>query len=577
MILKLSSASSIFLLAYGVLIIPAAHLLLSSSKAFILELSLIEVSTCNLNLMLILDQISLSFSGVICIISGCVLLFSSSYMASDLFLKRFVWLVILFVLSMNFLIFISSLPALLLGWDGLGITSFVLVGYYQNYKSLSASMLTILANRVGDVMILLAIGVMVVQGHWNIFFTFDFLMDNLKSLSFMVLIAAMTKSAQIPFSSWLPAAMAAPTPVSALVHSSTLVTAGVFLLIRFYPSLVGSIHNSALATLYFMSIMTMLMAGVAANYENDLKKIIALSTLSQLGLMMMTLALKMPYLALFHLYTHAMFKALLFLCAGAIIHNESNTQDIRDMGEIWKDLPFITACMNIANLCLCGSPFMSGFYSKDLILELTLLGDFSTLMILLTFLAIGLTTSYSLRLSLRSLWAPRNSTPLHFKFSKDLYINWACFILAFSAVMAGMYLQLVFINFSPSFFMSTSTKMIPLIAVIFGLMFTFIFWVPNPQLSLKMNKSRFFLSTMWFLTPLSSQPTSKYSLLLATNTMKSLDHGWLEVVGGGGAFTSLKILVLVNQLIQSKNINFFVTTMLFFLLLTLAAYSSILM
>jgi len=136
------------------------------------------------------------------------------------------------------------------------------------------------------------------------------------------MVAAITKRAQIPFSAWLPAAMAAPTPVSALVHSSTLVTAGVFLLIRFFPFLRScSFFQPALL---FISVATLLLAGVGANYENDLKKVIALSTLRQLGVIMIRLGMGMPYLALFHLYTHALFKALLFLCAGAIIHNRSN-------------------------------------------------------------------------------------------------------------------------------------------------------------------------------------------------------------------------------------------------------------
>jgi len=181
-------------------------------------------------------------------------------------------------------------------------------------------MLTVLANRVGDVMILTSIGILVLQGHWTVTLILDFHLSAWAGLTVMV--AAITKRAQIPFSAWLPAAIAAPTPVSALVHSSTLVTAGVFLLIRFYPFLNScSFFKPALL---LISVSTLLLAGIGANYENDLKKIIALSTLSQLGVIIIRLGMGMPYLALFHLYTHALFKALLFLCAGAIIHNRSN-------------------------------------------------------------------------------------------------------------------------------------------------------------------------------------------------------------------------------------------------------------
>ena len=213
--------------------------------------------------------------------------------------------------------------------------------------------------------------------------------------------AGITKRAQIPFSAWLPAAMAAPTPVSALVHSSTLVTAGVFLFIRFYPTL-GACHFFK-PTLLFISVLTLLIAGIAANYENDLKKVIALSTLSQLGVIIISLGLGAPYLALFHLYTHALFKALLFLCAGTIIHSRDNNQDLRYAGLISKHLPYTITCMNVANLSLCGAPFLRGFYSKDLILEFSLFTPTNVFIVFLIFLATGLTSAYSFRLSFATL------------------------------------------------------------------------------------------------------------------------------------------------------------------------------
>jgi len=175
----------------------------------------------------------------------------------------------------------------------------------------------------------------------------------------------MTKRAQIPFSAWLPAAMAAPTPVSALVHSSTLVTAGVYLLIRFSPAL-GGVEQRVLLLL---AGLTMFMAGLGANFETDLKKIIALSTLSQLGVIMGILALGYAKLAFFHLLAHALFKALLFMCAGSVIHSVGGTQDIRSIGGLIYSMPLSITSINLANLALCGTPFLAGFYSKDLILE----------------------------------------------------------------------------------------------------------------------------------------------------------------------------------------------------------------
>lgn len=224
------------------------------------------------------------------------------------------------------------------------------------------------------------------------FIKFDF---EMQVICFIVIFAAITKRAQIPFSSWLPAAIAAPTPVSALVHSSTLVTAGVYLLIRFNLLFLDTLLRKMLL---LASGLTMFMAGLGANFEFDLKKIIALSTLSQLGLIMRTLALGFVKLAFFHLLTHALFKALLFICAGAIIHNIKGSQDIRDIGILSFYMPFTSSCLNVANLALCGFPFLAGFYSKDVILEIVLISHINLFVFFLFFFSTGLTVRYSFRL-----------------------------------------------------------------------------------------------------------------------------------------------------------------------------------
>nr|YP_002213588.1 NADH dehydrogenase subunit 5 [Rapana venosa]ABV66268.1 NADH dehydrogenase subunit 5 [Rapana venosa]AIM46739.1 NADH dehydrogenase subunit 5 [Rapana venosa]UYK51668.1 NADH dehydrogenase subunit 5 [Rapana venosa] len=561
--LKSSSISSLFLLAYSTMLIPVTMMFIFKETTIILEWSIIQVSSCMMTLILILDPISLSFSNVVCLISGCVMLFSSSYMSHDPFLKRFTWLVMLFVLSMNLLVFIPSLPALLLGWDGLGIVSFVLVIYYQNMKSLGAGMLTVLANRIGDVMILISIGLLVLQGHWMIISIWDFYLSAWVAVT--ITLAAMTKSAQIPFSSWLPAAMAAPTPVSALVHSSTLVTAGVFLIIRFFPFL--SSISGFNTFLLFISVLTLLMAGIGANYENDLKKVIALSTLSQLGVMMMSLGMGMPYLALFHLYTHALFKALLFLCAGMIIHNSSNTQDIRHMGLLFSQAPLTVGCMNVANLALCGAPFLSGFYSKDLILEFSLYSPTNLLMILLIFLATGMTAAYSLRLSFCSLWGSMKNSPYHAKQEADPYVNWATTTLTLAAITAGLYFQNIFLTFSPTpFILPTLHKMLTMTVILLGLLTASILWDAN-HTTVKMNKIKFFFSTMWFLAPISAQPMTKFSMLMGTNMMKSIDMGWLEILGGQGSAVITSNFSVLNQKLQIKTFNFFIVLMLFALMM----------
>nr|AXA45410.1 NADH dehydrogenase subunit 5 [Otitoma sp. MNHN IM 2013-9848] len=556
--LKPSSISSIFLILYSTLLFPITIMFFMKDMNIIFEWVIFQLSSCSMTIMFILDPVSLSFSNVVCLISGCVMLFSSSYMSHDPFLKRFTWLVMLFVLSMNLLVFIPSLPALLLGWDGLGIVSFALVIYYQNMKSLGAGMITVLANRIGDVMILISIGLLVLQGHWSIISMWDCHLTTWIGIT--VTLAAMTKSAQIPFSSWLPAAMAAPTPVSALVHSSTLVTAGIFLVIRFFPFL--NTISAFKPTLLFISVLTLLMAGIGANYENDLKKVIALSTLSQLGVMMMSLGMGMPYLALFHLYTHALFKALLFLCAGMIIHNSSNTQDIRHMGLLFSQAPLTVACMNIANLSLCGAPFLSGFYSKDLILELSLYSPTSFLMVLLIFLATGMTAAYSLRLSLCSLWSEPKNTSYHSKQEADPYVNWAVTVLSLAAIIAGFALQSIFLPFNTvPFILPTYLKSLTMCVILLGLFTSFILWDTHYQLK-SMTKIKFFFTTMWFLAPISSQPLTKFSMLLGTNLMKSIDMGWLEILGGQGTSSLTSKISKMNQELQIKFFNFFIMLIL---------------
>jgi len=271
---------------------------------------------------------------------------------------------VLFVVSIILIIFSPNIVRILLGWDGLGLVSYCLVIYYQNMKSLNAGLLTILSNRVGDIAILLSIAWIFNYGGWNILIIESMYKGEIVLLSGLVILAALTKSAQIPFSAWLPAAIAAPTPISALVHSSTLVTAGVYLIVRFSEIL------GVNRVLYFLSVTTIFMSGLGANFEIDLKKIIALSTLSQLGVMMIALSLGFLELAYFHLLMHALFKSLLFLCAGVCIHGFEDKQDIRVLGGVIERAPLTTFYFLGCSLALCGFPFMSGFYSKDTILEM---------------------------------------------------------------------------------------------------------------------------------------------------------------------------------------------------------------
>nr|QHD18700.1 NADH dehydrogenase subunit 5 [Epitonium scalare] len=566
--MKLSSLSSLFLFLYSISIFPIVIYFMMNEKFILLDWHIVNVSSCSMSMMVILDSVSLSFSNVVCLISACVMLFSSSYMAGDKFISRFTWIVLLFVLSMNLLIFIPSLPALLLGWDGLGIVSFALVVYYQNSKSLGAGFLTLLANRVGDVMILISIGLLVLQGHWVVVLMWNFAFNG--CVVMMLVVAGMTKSAQIPFSAWLPAAMAAPTPVSALVHSSTLVTAGVYLVIRFHPFL--SEFKNFNFYLLFISVLTLLMAGIGATFENDLKKIIALSTLSQLGVMMLSLSLNMVGLSLFHLYTHALFKALLFLCAGAVIHNSLNNQDLRYMGMISSQMPFTITCMNVANFSLCGAPFLSGFYSKDLILQISLMSPLSFFMILLIFIATGFTLAYSWRLMFFSLWSPYMGVSMHMKHESDVYVNVSTSVLAVLAIISGMFLQMFFVSFEISCVMiPESIKYFFMGLVVSGLVIGYMMCQEN-HLSKSVSKLQTFFGSMWFLFYLSAQPLTKFSMVMSSYLLKSVEFGWMEVFGGGGSLKLLSNLSQFNQSIQMKSFNLLVG-MMFFTSLTLIVVS----
>jgi len=289
-------------------------------------------------IVFILDYISLLFGGLVTLISGSVLIYSTSYIRQDIFVRRFIRLVLLFVCSIILLIFRPNLISLLLGWDGLGVSSYLLVIFYQSRKSYNAGIVTALTNRMGDVGLLICLSLILSTGRWNFFF-YIYRSSYIRYYFCLILIlSACTKRAQMPFSSWLPAAIAAPTPVSALVHSSTLVTAGVYLIIRFNYLISFNINSIFLLTL---GGLTIIMAGLAALFEIDIKKIIALSTLSQLGVMIIILGGGFVSLSFFHLVSHAYFKAILFICAGILIHNIKDYQDIRGIGQGAVSIPFL--------------------------------------------------------------------------------------------------------------------------------------------------------------------------------------------------------------------------------------------
>lgn len=340
---------------------------LVGGKSLLVEWSLRRLEMLDLRVPVVLDWMRVSFSLVVRLISLFVVLFSTVYISSEENLGRFIWLVILFVLSMNFFLFVPGFMAVILGWDGLGLVSFVLVTYYQDYKSLGAGLVTVFMNRVGDAFLLLGVCLLRVSGHWLVW-GHDLRSCMAGVVMVFIVMVAITKRAQIPFSYWLPAAISAPTPVSALVHSSTLVTAGVYFLIRVClrvdrMPVVGSL------LLLWVGLFTINIAGFRACFEVDFKKVIALSTLSQLGVIIFSLRLGYYMLAFFHLMSHAFFKALIFISVGRVIHSLKDFQELRDIGGLWLRMPLTRGSLVLSSISLIGLPFLSGFYSKDLIVE----------------------------------------------------------------------------------------------------------------------------------------------------------------------------------------------------------------
>lgn len=295
--------------------------------------------------------------------------------------------------------------------------------------------MTVFTNRLGDVGLILSIGLLMSNGHWGI----SIIEGASLCICLFIMLGALTKSAQYPFSSWLPLAMAAPTPVSALVHSSTLVTAGVYLLIRFFPVMI--VYREAIFIITLTRSLTMVLAGLAAFVEIDFKKIIAYSTLRQLGVIMLALGLGRPILSFFHLLSHAIFKALIFICAGTYIFYHIHAQDLRIMGNITGCLPVTQLGFIISNLALCGFPFLSGFYSKDPVYELRVNERRNFIVTFFIIFGLLITAIYSIRSIAYSQLGPNNQISLNCFRNNVVYFTLPVFFLGRLAVVWGSVLN----------------------------------------------------------------------------------------------------------------------------------------
>ncbi|YP_214933.1 NADH dehydrogenase subunit 5 (mitochondrion) [Homalodisca vitripennis] len=552
MLLKLN----VYLYWFLILFIFSVFLFISSlyfmynGIFLMLEWNIMLINSLSINYLMIFDWVSISFSSVVMLISSMVVFYSSDYMGFGYYnSNRFLFLVILFVFSMILMIISPNLISILLGWDGLGLVSYCLVIYYNSMKSYLAGMITCLTNRIGDIGLLISACWIMSYGGWHFMYYLDYYNEY---IFYLMTISCFTKSAQIPFSCWLPAAMAAPTPVSSLVHSSTLVTAGVYLLIRFYNS-----FNFNNYMFLFISLVTMTFSSICAIYEFDLKKIIALSTLSQLGLMMSSLFLGLLDLSFFHLLSHAMFKSLLFLCSGIFIFYMNDNQDIRLMGSVCMLMPFTTSCFNIANLTLCGIPFLSGFYSKDMIIEYMVSNQLNYLVFVIFYFSLGLTAFYSFRLFYYSMIHNNKFISMNFIYDEYLYMKLSIFILTLFSIFTGC-MMLWLMNFDFYFILlPMKLSMASLLLVLMGI------WLgmESCKFNYYFNMSYYlFNGNMWFM---SSYLNFLYkNVYLFSENSKSNSLMWSEYYGPMGISYYLLNLSNFIQFYSMNNLKVFLLTFL---------------
>nr|UKA77684.1 NADH dehydrogenase subunit 5 [Platydemus manokwari] len=444
---------------------------------------------------LFFDFYSLVYLFVLTFIVGSVHFFIWDYMSEELNLFRFLFVLNFFVFFMIILIISPCFFSFILGWDGLGFSSFVLVAWYGCDLSRSSSIKTFLTNRVGDGFLLVSLCMFVSQGHFGFLFFDSFCF----MLLFFLILVAFTKSAHFPFSNWLPDAMAAPTPVSALVHSSTLVTAGLFLMFRFsycYSyDLLSFIHNVGLWTLFIGSF------GACVDYNS--KKVVAYSTISQLGFISYIMSYGFYDLSFFYIMVHAIFKAMLFISVGDLIGSSFHYQDIRHMGGVGLYRPFSSFNVFFSLFSLCGFPFLAGFYIKELVVGLVLFVNLNLFSVFCFFFSLLLTAFYSFRLFYFLCFGDFNKLNSLFSYKPSLL---SVLVLYFAVFFLGYFLGLygyLWLNMGSSLFI----VFFIFISGIFGLYFFNYFYLYSRFVGL-FN----YFSNMFYLTYLNFNVSFVFSV-----------------------------------------------------------------